>query len=82
MTTSQQRPNKRNVRLNDFLVVSVDDESKRIDLLRVTQVRDGIISAENGGRLSNRKYADSLVLKQDGTYLIGKNFYLPRYISR
>lgn len=40
---------------------------------------EGIITAENAGRLSNRRYSDSLVLKLNGTYLIGENFYIPLY---
>jgi len=66
-----KRPNKSNVSLGDILVVSRQNHG--ISMFPITQVRDLSICAnsEEWGHF-RRIYDDAIVLKKDGSYLVGK----------
>lgn len=72
-----KRPNKRNIELGDFLVVSSANERDPVEMLEIKAVNSGTIRGDSpsGHRTSFRKYDNAVVLKKDGTYLVGRKVY-------
>jgi len=66
-----KRPNKNNVGVGDFLVIK--NKSQEIKLAPIKDVFKDRVWAEwyDGGE--SKIYEKALILKKDGTYLVGKN---------
>jgi len=66
-------PTPQNVENGDFLVG--EDKKRNIRIGPITSIYiygTGLLTAQIGDKINNSVYANAIVLKKDGTYLVGK----------
>lgn len=63
------RPKKGNVELGDLLIMEANNRMFPVPITGLSNVR---ISARGSWISGNAKYEDAVVLKQDGSYLVGE----------
>lgn len=66
-----ERPTRENVELGDFLVAQ---QRRRTRLLEIQRLDSGGISAGDSGDMGlgiTKAYSQSVIIKKDGSYLVG-----------
>jgi len=67
-------PNRKNVELGDLLVLTCRNFVENLGIYPIVEIGGKEVTARTStGVKFKRKYQEAVVLKENGTYLIGKN---------